>query len=262
MNNTKQNTIILPHLPILIIALILAVLTSCILSPVYTQIDNDITLMHTVLPTILDALIILFESLYIALLCAVATYSVYGIRKGTESLSLSIISVVSVIFLKHALNLTVSTIIDGYIDVIFDIPVTLMLFAADLLLVAVVALVADNKFKKHFSHAKKIAKAAKHLNTVEYSELGAIYPFEGFLNLKNAMLVPIFTGAVISTSMLILQRLYADIIVIGAPQSIYEIIEIVVFYTFDILVGLASYTASYFAAKFIFIKLSAQESQE
>ncbi len=256
-NNTKDRSSLSPHIPILILGFVLAILTSCVLSPIYTQIDNDITLMYTVLPMIVDTVIILFESLYIAMLCAVAAYSVYGVHKGNESKVATIIPILAVIFLKHTLNLVISSIIDGYIDISFDIPVTIMLLAADTLLLTVVALTANNKCKRHFQHAKKMIKASKYLNTVDYNESSSIYPFKGLFDIKNPIILPIFIGALISTALLVIQRIYADIFVLGAPQNFFEIAEMIIFYLIDILIGFAAYTASYFAAKYIFINVTA-----
>ena len=50
-NNNKSR--IPPHLPIYIISLLLIVLTSCILSPIYMQVGNDIVFMYTVIEQML-----------------------------------------------------------------------------------------------------------------------------------------------------------------------------------------------------------------
>lgn len=242
------------HLPILFLSALLAILTSCVLSPIYTQIENDVTFMYTVLPIILNYVIIIFETTYLALLFAVVSHAVYSINKGSERKTNNIIYIVAVVVLKHTLNLAVSSIIDSYIDVTFDIPVTIMLLLADILTLSIVWVVANHKCKKHFSHAKKMQKASKYLNTVEYNELSTVYPFKGFFNIKNPILFPVFVGTLISVSVLIIQRLYADIVVLGAPASIYEVLEIIISYIIDILIGLTGYAAAYFASSYIFLR--------
>lgn len=265
MNNNKHNKTaggVSPHLHILLLSTLLAVLTSCLLSPIYTQIENDITFMYTVLPIVLNYVIILFETLYLSLLFAVVSYVVYGIHKGQENVKSNIVYIITVAVLKHTLNLAVSSIIDSYVDVAFDIPVTLLLLLADTLTLAVVWLIANYKCKKHFAHAKKMQKASKYLNTVEYNESAAIYPFNGFLDLKNPIIFPVFIGSLISVSVLIIQRLYADFIVLGVPNSFYEVIEIILAYLIDILLGLAGYAAACFASSYIFASKTSSDSNE
>lgn len=254
-NNTKNKRAgyLSAHIHILLLSVLIIVLTSCLMSPIYTQIENDVTFMYTVLPIILNYVILLFETIYLSLLYAVVSYVVYSIHKGQETKTGNIVYIISIVVLKHVLNLAVSSIIDSYIDVTFDIPVTILLLLADILTLAIVWLVSNHKCKKHFTHAKKMQKASKYLNTVEYNEQATIYPFKGFFNLKNPILFPIFIGSLISVSALIIQRLYADFIVLGAPASFYEVIEIILAYLIDILLGLAGYTAAYFASSYIFI---------
>ena len=252
MSNSKSK--IPPHLPIYIISLILIVLTSCILSPIYMQVGNDIVYMYTVLPIILNYVILLFETMYLALIFAGVAYSVYAINNCTEKKVPSIVYPLSLVFIKHALNLLVSSIIDSYIDVTFDLPVTIMLMCVDALIIAVVWIIANRKSKLHFARVKKIMKAAKYLDTVDYDDSLDIFPFGGFFNVKNPIIIAILTGAIITTCSMILQRLYADIFVLGAPGTFFEIAEMFIAYIMDILLGLAGYATSYLAATYIFLR--------
>ena len=246
-NNNKSR--IPPHLPIYIISLLLIVLTSCILSPIYMQVGNDIVFMYTVLPIILNYAILLFETMYLALIFAGVAYSAYAINKGTEKKIPNIIYPLSLVFIKHVLNLLVSSIIDSYIDVMFDLPVTIMLMFVDALIIAVVCIIANRKTKLHFARVKKIMKAAKYLDTADYDDSLDIFPFRDFFNLKNPIIISIISGA------MILQRLYADIFVLGAPVNFFEIAEMFIAYLADILLGLAGYATSYLAATYIFLRV-------
>lgn len=252
----KSNSIFSsPQFPIYLLSLIVAVLNSCLLSPIYIQIENNITFEYTPLPIILNYVILLFDVLYIALLFSSVSFSVYSVHKGFEKKSSAIIPTIAIVFLKHVLNLTASSIIDSYIDVSFDIPMTLYLIVIDLLMILVVAIVAIHYSRKHFAHAKAMAKASKYLETVEYNEIDDVFPFKGFWKFKNhPVLLPVFIGAVISTGIFIIQRLYADIVVLGAPSTFAEIIDITISYTTDILFGIIAYATSYFASAYIFLK--------
>ena len=243
-----------PYFAILVISFVTALLSSCLLSPTYTQICSDITLMYTVLPIVIDYIIIIFDIIYISLLFATVTCSAYARLKDEESKNVGFFMASIVIVIKHILNLTVSSILDSYIDVTFDIPVTIALIVADLITIMIVRAVATKKLKKHLAHAKRMQKAAKYLDNVIYDENTEIFPFGSLLNIKNAILSPIFAGIVISVSVMILQRLFADFVVIGLPSSIYETIEIVISYASDVIIGIIGYVAAYYASVYIFMK--------
>lgn len=252
MSNKKSK--IPPHLAIYIISLLLIVLTSCVLSPIYMQVGNDIVYMYTVLPIILNYAILLFETMYLALIFAGVANSVYAINNGTEKKIPNVVYPLSLVFIKHTLNLLVSSIIDSYIDVTFDLLVTIMLMCVDALIIAVVWIIANRKSKLHFAKVKKIMKAAKYLDTVDYDDSLDIFPFGGFFNLKNPIIISIISGAIITTASMILQRLYADIFILGVPGTFFEVAEMFIAYIMDILLGLAGYATSYFAATYIFLR--------
>lgn len=255
MNNSKHSIASSPQFIVYILSLIVATLNSCILSPIYIQIENNITFEYTPLPIILNYVILLFDMIYIALLFSAAAFSVYSIHKGIEKKSNVLILTIIIVVLKHVLNLIASSIIDSYIDVSFDIPMTLYLVLIDLFILLVVAIVANHCSKKHFAHAKSMIKAAKYLESVEYNEIDDVFPFKGFWRFKNhPVLLPAFVGAVISAGLFVIQRLFADFVVLAAPSSFAEIIDIMISYTTDILYGLIAYTVSYFAASYIFLK--------
>lgn len=250
--NTKNK---LPlHFPVYILSLLLIVLTSCVFSPLYMQVGNDVAYMYTVLPIILNYVIVLFETMYIALLFSGAAYSAYAINKGTERTIPNIAYPLLIIFLKHTLNLLVSSLIDSYIDVSFDLPVTMMLMLVDVLIVSIVWIVADRQSKHHFARVKKILKASKYLSTAEHENNIEIYPFKHFFDLNNPILASAFWGALILTASMVSQRVYADIFVLGVPGSFFEIAEMILSYLLDVLIGLAGYATSYFAASYILLR--------
>lgn len=244
-----------PRFAIILLSLIVAVLNSCVLSPIYVQIESNIAYQYTLMPIILNYAVLTFDTIYISLLVAALAYSVYGIHTGSENKKETSIYTVGIVVLKHVVNLTVSSVIDGYIDVSFDIPMTVYSIIIDLLLLAIVALVANHVCKKHFARVKTMLKASKYLEAVEYDEMENVYPFKGFFRIKsNPLLVPAITGAAITAFLLIIQRLFADFVVLGAPSNLIEIIDIFLSYIGDVIFGLISYTVSYFSLSYILLK--------
>ena len=252
----KHSPLSIPqHFPILLLSLLVAILNSCVLSPVYVQIESNIAYEYTILPVVLNYAVLVFDTLYISFLVAALSYSVFGIYKGCVNKKDTYLYVIIIVLLKHTLNLLVSSVIDGYIDVAFDIPMTIYSVVVDLLILSVIALIANHICKKHFAHVRAMLKAAKYLDTVDYNENEDVFPFKGFLKIKkNPVLIPAFAGAIITSLLFIIQRLFADIVVLGAPSTIFELIDIFVSYIIDILFGLLAYSASYFALYYIFLK--------
>jgi len=255
MNNKPLSIVNTPHFPLYLLSFIIAILNSCVLSPIYIQIENNIAFEYTALPIILNYLVLLFDTAYIALLFASLSYSIYAIHKGQVSKKSTAAVIFTIVFLKHTLNLLASSVIDGYIDISFDIPMTLYMILIDLLMLSVVAIVANQKCKTHFEHAKAMIKASKYIQTVEYSEQDEIFPFKSFIRIKkHPILLPIFLGAILSSGLLVAQRLFADFVVLDSPSTLFEIFDIVISYATDILFGLVCYTVSYFAVTIAFLK--------
>lgn len=255
-NRSSVQLTLPPYLPMLMFSMLVAIISACIMSPIYTQIISNIATMYTFLPIVVDYAIIIFDTVYIALIYAIVSYSTYSYLKGCESKYYSLLLVGSVIIVKHILNLTVSSIIDGYIDITFDIPVTLFLILADIITVLIVRAIAINKSGKHLNRAHKIQKAAKYLENVVYDEKSEVYPFRSLTDINNPILFPIFVGIVISVAVFWAQRLFADFVVIGLPSSIYEVVDIVISYALDVLLGVIGYIVAYYAASYTFIKNS------
>lgn len=255
MNNKNAASSLSPRLTIYILSLFVAILNSCVLSPIYVQIESNISFEYTAFPIVLNYAVLIFDILYISFLFSALAYSVYGVNKGCVDKKETFILTITIVVLKHVLNLLVSSVIDGYIDISFDIPLTIYSIIIDLLVLLTVALIANNNCKKHFAHVRAMIKASKYIDTIEYNEMNDVFPFKGFFRIKkNPVLTSAFAGAIITSLIFILQRLFADIVVLGAPSTLFEMLDIGISYLVDILFGLLSYTASYFALSFIFLK--------
>ena len=255
MNKNNLSPSHTQHIHIYLLSLFVAVLNSCILSPLYVQIESNIAYEYTILPMVLNNAVLIFDTLYIAFLVAALAYSIYGTFGGCINKRETYLFVISIILIKHILNLVVSSIIDGYIDISFDIPMTIFSIVIDLLTMVIIALVAKHMCKKHFAHVRAMLKASKYLEAVNYDEMENVFPFKGFFKIKkNPVLIPAFTGAVITSLIFIVQRLFADFVVLGAPSTFVELIDIFISYIGDIIFGLLSYTASYFALTYILLR--------
>ena len=243
-----------PHLIIYFLSLFIAILNACALSPIYVQIETNIAFEYTVFPLILNYLILIFDTLYISFLVAAVAYSIYEIYSGNGNKKVTYLFVIIIVCLKHILNLVISGIIDGYIDISFDIPMALYSILIDLLVIAVIAIISKRMCKKHFAHVKAMLKASKYLEAVDYDEMEDVFPFKGFFKIKkNPVLIPAFSAAIITSLLFICQRLFADFVVLGAPSTLFELLDILLSYIGDVLFGLLAYTASYFALYYIFL---------
>ena len=95
-NSSISNT---QHLPILLLSIFVALMNSCVISPIYVQIESNIAFEYTLLPLILNYTVLLFDTLYISFLTAVLAYSVYGMYNGFISKKSTYIYLVSIVIL-------------------------------------------------------------------------------------------------------------------------------------------------------------------
>ena len=70
----KTKSIFSLQFPIYLISLLLIILTSCVLSPIYMQVGNDVVFMYTIVPIVLNYAILLFETMYLALVLACVSH--------------------------------------------------------------------------------------------------------------------------------------------------------------------------------------------
>lgn len=245
------------HWLILISAFLCILLYTCVIAPAYISTVKDVVYVNSVLPLVLSILKTLFETLISAILIAFTVYSIYIENthkyKGEQALIpfYGFWASAILILIQYILN-AISSLISGELTEISDVFGFSALFTplVDIIIILVVALIANSMSKTHFIRAHQLRKASKYVPGSLYNERTDVYPFGSFISLKNIILRPVFIGSLIMVSLLLVQRIITDI-GLGAPTKISEVNEMVFYYLFDIMQGVVAYTASYFTVSFL-----------
>lgn len=212
------------------------------LVPLGNMYANDVQYMDTVLPTVIEYIYDLIEIVAIALAYSVSIYSIY--RYGVGKIGIPAIIFLLVTLFKYLSNVLMTWFDNGFaIKVWSDIRSILVPMFFELLQYFVVLLIAYKILSKHIDFVDKKRKADKKLGVQASGE--GIYPFKSFVDLKNPMLRASFWAGVIVAATKVAQRIFYDIlytIMYGIPQ-LSEIPGMIIYYSSDILCGVACYFA-------------------
>lgn len=212
------------------------------LVPLGNMYANNIQYMETVLPTVVEYIYDLVEIIAIALAYAVSIYSIYNYSTDTVRIGIPAIIFSNVTLFKYLSNLLMTWFDNGFeIKVWSDIRSILVPLFFELLQYFVVLLIAHKILSKHFERIEEKRKAAKKLGREESGD--GVYPFKFFLNLGNPMLRTAFWAGVIVAITKVAQRILYDVIYTimwGVPQ-LSEILGMIIYYSSDVLCGVACY---------------------
>ena len=240
----KSRTVII----IILSAAAAALLLCAVTNPLYTVFITDVAYSDTILPPIFFLLSKLLEAAFAALAASAAlTVTAYS-KTGGRKASLLFIPVAAVILFKHSLNLLVTLMLGGFDSYTSDdLSYTLLGAGTDIFIVFAAA-VAMPMTDALLCRNAALKKAYSTKGGKEYSLLDGLYPFDGFLALKN----PVLAGAGVFSLGIFLSLAVSRIIYdisYGAPESAAGYIDIAAGYLTDILTGAAVYTAVYFILK-------------
>ena len=212
-----------------------------VLVPLCNMYANDIQYMDTILPTVIEYIYDLVEIIAIALAYAVSIYSIYRRIIGGVTAPAIIFSAVTLF--KYVVNVIMTWKDVGFdaSNIWSDVRSILVPLFFELLQYFVVLLIAHKILSKHFERIEEKRKAAKKLGREESGD--GVYPFKFFLNLGNPMLRTAFWAGVIVAITKVAQRILYDVIYTimwGVPQ-LSEILGMIIYYSSDVLCGVACY---------------------
>ena len=212
------------------------------LVPLGNMYANNIQYMDTVLPTVVEYIYDLVEIVAIALAYAVSIYSIY--RYGVSRIGLPAIIFSLVTLFKYLANVLMTWINNGFdITVWSDIRSVLVPLFFELLQYFVVLLIAYRVISNHLEFVAQKQKAERKLGAMSVGD--GIYPFRSFIDLNNPVIKSAFWAGVIVATTKVAQRVFYDIlytIMYGIPQ-LSEIPGMIIYYSSDILCGVACYFA-------------------
>ncbi len=245
-NKVENNGLRLSLFMLICLSAIFAIITF-IIEPLYLRFVSDITIRVTVLPSILDILRILAETLAFAVCYSVIIFT--AVNFGTKR-TFGIFGVYAAICTVRRLCVLVMTfIIYHSIEVgdIFNICVALAFECILALVVALISLRVSSSYNQKKADIKKAAGV-----TGDFSKLKPI-EFNRVFSRANPFLLCSFICACILTVYNIFERILYDFS-LGAPDGAGEIIMMVAYYISDILFGMIFYAVCWLILSKLFNK--------
>lgn len=215
-----------------------ALVSACIVSPVFTQISADVTYSASALPDILNYTnrlldIIFAAAQYASIIVSFILFPDLASRRAVRLIC------IGATLTRCLLNLVVSAISDGG-GFVSGIPVTLLFAALELVqhyvAVFIVSLICGEATKR-FS---LLRSASRRIGSEEFDWVREVYPYRHPFSKSNPVQKSGLLISVIFSALLVISRLIYDFSY-GAPESSSEIIQMVVGYTADIASGILAY---------------------
>lgn len=254
-NNIKRSDSNKRILIIWAIVLILILIYTCIVVPFYISTAKNVLYADSVIPFLLYVLKTVIECAVTALLFGYSARSVfiekqYNSRGYTARIRFYGFFVPMIfIFIEFILNQVVA-FATKEINELSDVFAGLATPVLDALLVLAVAVVTSIESGKYLKRSREVEKAAKYLGAETSSVCEPVFPFRRFVSFKNPVLKALFLGSSLLGFCLVAQRIFIDI-GYGAPTSLSEVREMILYYISDILQAIAVYTGSYFTASYL-----------
>lgn len=221
--NSGKTGVFHPYIAMAVICAAMYTLIQLILTPIYTVVLSDITLKVTALPTILDILLSVCETLAFALCYSIVIYCAVLKSAKVALGACGIYLAASVIRRVGALgvSLMMYSVIDATDMVNVLIPV--MIEAVQIFTVFFVSFSLGKKYRKRTADSSRTPYSCSDIQfTSVYSKAN-----------------PLMTSALIGGAMLsfvnIAMRIYSDI-GYGAPKDLPEVLIMIVYYLSDVLV--------------------------
>lgn len=227
MKTKKQINIFLA-----ILYAITIVAVSMILNPIYASVSTDILTKNTLWPTVIELLKTLLEFLMYTFILATVIYSNYITTKGSNKITL-IIAMVG-IAVKYIVNILFDLITNGASSLgssqVLSICVYIGIEWAQVL---VVFFISKSAIRSFIDAERQKFNASRSLK-LNYDK-ASILPFESVVDKNNPLMRSSFIASLAIAIPTIAGRLIYDIVVVGAPTSVSDLLWMIVYYVFDIL---------------------------
>lgn len=221
-----------------IVPLAAALLSACIVSPIYTQISADVTYVGSVLPDILSYIVLLLDIIFASAQYASVIIAFILFPASSSRRAVRLICIGATVT-RCMLNLLASVITDGA-DFVDGLPVTALYIALETLqlyLVVLISWLVCGEAVKRFS---LLRAASRRLGSPGYNWAEQIYPYHKIFSKSNPLQKSAALASAVYSVLLIISRLIYDFSY-GAPQNTSEILQMIAGYSTDILSGIFVY---------------------
>ena len=216
--------------PLLLTAIICAVmyiLTQLVLTPIYTVILSNRVYQTTFLPYVLRLVLSLAEVLTFGLCYSVVIYTAVMRRYRTSAAVCGIYVAASVI--RRAAALGVSFMMYGFVDMrdIFNVSLPVAIEAIQIFIVFLATYLSCKSYRQALAVYVARRGSAGELDRPCFER-------------KSPLFIGALTSAVMLATVNVSMRIYSDI-GYGAPSGLSEVLVMIAYYLFDVLLGVLLY---------------------
>lgn len=207
------------NLRMLIFLFAITLFYAVICTPVSLLVSSDILLSETVLPLLIDVLMLLCNYLFYWVSFAIVLYAIGRFEVGN---CISLFGIyVGAVFFRYLANITAGFLVIGFPtweDFLSDHLLYLLIdIGMDLILMAVMVLIVSLTFKKASANSSPLAGL----------------PIDRLFDLKNPIQLAAFWSAVIPAAVQLISRVFYDAFYYGAPTSLIDLLWMVIYYVSD-----------------------------
>lgn len=242
-----------------LVPLAAAIVSTCILSPVYTQVAADILYSNTMLPDVLGLAISLFDVIFAAAQYTAIAISVILFRKAAYRRAVLLISF-GEIAVERALNLAVSVITNNS-GTSSGLNVTLVYFALEAFQLGICVLIVRFVCREATKKYVMLCVAARRLGDLEFNWISEIYPYRALHRVKNPIVKCGWIVGVIFAALKVMSRFIYDLSY-GAPSGWNEVAQMIAGYLSDILCGVFIFLFVLLFATYFFKWLAKNPEQQ
>lgn len=233
------------------------VLHSCVVSPIYTITDSDIT-YHKVIPLIFNVLGVEIDLLVIFLSLAVIIYGLHRLSLR-DMRGIITVSLLAPVF-KYVLKIIVSPFIDGFFNFnlfIMDLYTLGISGLLEILQILLIIFIAYKPIKKYVEKMNVIKRAAARIENYDLSDM-RLLPFKKILDIKNPLQYGAFISGIIVAFIRIVMLMIHDMTTGVFPVDTGTAILFFGSYVLEIIIG----ALGYLFMLYVFISLGAKDIEE
>jgi len=227
-------------LGVTLIALVITVLSSLILAPLYTATVTNIVWAVTWIPALISLVLDLLEIATYVLCYPIIIYAFY--RLPTKKATVPTLCFFGVMVLRYLINLIITWVQNKAVagDDLTSILLYLIMEGIQLLLVVLLSTTAI----RHFFRETAVAdKAFLQLGQAAPSMHDRVFPFTKILNLQNPLQnAALRVGVLLSASKLLTRVLYD--ISMGVPMGMVDWAWAILYYLSDLLIAVIFYAVA------------------
>lgn len=252
MKNAKTNKNIKTAYKILLVAVGVFYALYVATVPIFSVVNSNVSYMDTVLPNLLNFLGKVFEVCGIALIYAIALFSVYKNGSAAYGVSFAICSVSALI--KCAVAQVIYWVVNGGIPALNNglieeaLWTVILPSALEVIQFTVFFLIARGgilKYREAYFEARTSAGGGNYPDMDSW-----VYPFKKLIDVKNPLLYGCLVGGgvILVSKILLSLRAELDMLINGLfIKTLPDLIDAVAVYASDIACGVLAYTVMVFA---------------